>query len=76
MRAGSSDAFFSCWMNDGLWKATHAGYVLEMTRSHSWMSSGVSLGFWLAAFGTSRDSDDSRNGEAKQPAKGPDGGVG
>jgi len=39
----SSVAPLSCWRNEGLWKATHAGSVLEMTRSHSAMSSGVSL---------------------------------
>jgi hypothetical protein len=33
-----------------LWKATHAGKVLEMTRSHSCINSGVSLciHIWLA----------------------------
>jgi len=40
---GSMLVFFSCCRNDGLWKATHAGSVLEMTRSHSSISSGVSL---------------------------------
>lgn len=35
--------FFNCWTNDGLWKATTAGSVLEMTRSHSWINSGLSL---------------------------------
>lgn len=49
MRAGSREAFLSCWMNEGLWKATQAGYVLEMTRSHSWISSGVSLAVMRSA---------------------------
>lgn len=40
---GSSEALLSCCTNDGLWKATQAGNVLETTRSHSAMSSGVSL---------------------------------
>jgi hypothetical protein len=33
----------SCCRKEGLWKATHAGSVLEMTRSHSCINSGVSL---------------------------------
>lgn len=40
---GSMEAFLSCWRKDGLWKATHAGNVFEMTRSPSCINSGVSL---------------------------------
>lgn len=40
---GSKVALRSCCRNDGLWKAIHAGRVFEMTRSHSCISSGVSL---------------------------------
>lgn len=40
---GSKVALRSCCRNDGLWKAMHAGKVFEMTRSHSCISSGVSL---------------------------------
>lgn len=40
---GSSAAFFSCWRKDGLWKATQAGKVLVITRSHSCIKSGESL---------------------------------
>ena len=40
---GSIEVFFNCWRNEGLWNATQAGRVLEMTRSHSAMVSGVSL---------------------------------
>ena len=39
----SSVVLLSCCRKDGLWNATQAGSVLEMTRSHSAMSSGVSL---------------------------------
>lgn len=43
-RVDSRVPLLSCCTKLGLWKATQAGYVLEMTRSHSAMSSGVSLG--------------------------------
>lgn len=42
---GSIEAFLSATKKVGLWKATQAGRVLLMTRSHSVMSSGVSLLF-------------------------------
>lgn len=33
----------SCWIKDGLWKATQAGMTLLMTRSHRSSISGPSL---------------------------------
>lgn len=39
----STALFLSCWMKDGLWKATHAGMTLLMTRSHWSSISGPSL---------------------------------
>lgn len=39
----STPLFLSDWMNDGLWKATHAGRTLLMTLSHCSSMSGPSL---------------------------------
>lgn len=39
----STPLFLRDWMNDGLWKATHAGRTLLMTLSHCSSMSGPSL---------------------------------
>lgn len=48
VRDASRVWLFSCWMSDGLWKATQAGNVLWTTRSHSWINSWPILGIMLA----------------------------
>jgi hypothetical protein len=48
----STPLFLRDWMNDGLWKATHAGITLLMTLSHCSSMSGPSLvGFDVSIHG-------------------------